>query len=72
MIEKHLKAAAILRIIQKAKKRKDNIYSTFRNSFGIASPSYLTQMHDRLELLDACIARLKNRYKTILYEITKG
>jgi len=72
MIEKHLKAAAILKIIKQAKGRKDNIYKTFRNSFGISSPSYLTKMHDRIEILDMCIERLKKRYKDILDEITRG
>ena len=68
-IELHEKAIVTLKLIKIAKKRKDIVYDTYRKSFHIETGGYMEKMHGRIEILDSCIDRLKNRYNNLIKEI---
>lgn len=68
-IELHEKAIVTLKLIKTARKRKDIVYDTCRRSFHIETNNYMSKMYRRIEILDACIDRLKKRYNKIMKEL---
>jgi hypothetical protein len=61
-MELHEDAIKLLKLIKYARYKKQTLYSSFRNTFHIASREYLNRMHHRLEIMDMVIDRLKERY----------
>ena len=68
-VELHEKAIVTLKLIKIARKRKDIVYDTYRKSFHIETNNYMDKMYARIEILDTCIDRLKNRYNNLIQEI---